>query len=322
MAQASKAADLSELLADAPTNWGRWGPDDEIGCLNFLTADEVLRGVREVRSGKVFTLAVPVGNPSGDPVWPGRSGAVKLMTQDRSHYEAGKLKPLPGGLEYADDYINAFLQGSTQFDALGHTWYGDELYNGHPAASTTGGMAKCGVDKIAERGVVGRGVLVDMARHRGKDWLESGETFGVDDLEDAAREQGVAIEPHDNLLIRTGWLTLFYEEGADAFYGDAFVEPGLRYSPELVNWFKDREIVSLSTDTIANEVTMDPDTGNALTLHAALMRNLGLLFSEICSFDELAADCAEDGRWSFLYVGAPLKIVGGTGAPVNPVAVK
>jgi kynurenine formamidase len=322
MADATKVTHLRELLDDAPSNWGRWGPDDEIGCLNYQTQEEVLRGVREVKSGKVFTLAVPVGNPGGDPVWPGRSGAVKLMTQDKSHYVSRKLDPLPGGLEYADDYINAFLQGSTQFDALGHTWYGDEIYNGHTALSTTGGMAKCGVDKLAERGIVGRGVLIDMARHRGKQWLESGETFGAEDLEAAASNQGVTIEPHDNLLIRTGWLTLFYEQGAAAFYGEQFVEPGLQYSAELARWFHEREIVSLSTDTIANEVTIDPNTGFALTLHAALMCRLGLLFSEICSFDRLADDCEADGRWTFLYVGAPLKIVGGTGAPVNPVAIK
>ena len=114
-----------------------------------------------------------MGNPGGDPVWPGRSGAMRLMTQDRSHYTAGKLEPLPGGLEYADDVITAFLQGSSQFDALGHTWYDGELYNGFDAETTTGGMAKCGVDKLAKRGIVGRGVLIDMARHRSKAALET-----------------------------------------------------------------------------------------------------------------------------------------------------
>ena len=183
-------------------------------------------------------------------------------------------------------------------------------------------MGKCGVDKLAERGIVGRGVLIDMARHRGKQWLESGETFGAEDLEAAASSQGVTIEPHDNLLIRTGRLTLFYERGAAAFYGEQFVEPGLQYSAGLGRWFREREIVSLSTDTIANEVTVDPNTGFALTLHAALMFRRGLLFSEICSFDRLADDCEADGRWTFLYVGAPIRIVGGTGAPVNPVAIK
>src|SRR5919109_5591749 len=158
MADATQTATLADMLADAPSNWGRWGSEDEIGALNFLTSEEVLRGVKEVRSGEVFTLGAPVGSPGGDPVWPGRSGATRLMTQDRSHYRAGKLKPLKGGLEYADDYITAFLQGSSQYDALGHTWYGDEIYNGFSADTTTGGMAKCGVDKIAKRGVVGRGV--------------------------------------------------------------------------------------------------------------------------------------------------------------------
>ena len=165
----SKTSHFRNLIADLPKNWGRWGDDDEIGCLNYQTPDEVLRGVRQVRSGKVFTLGLPMGRPGGDPVWPGRSPAIHLMTQDRSYYTAGKLPPLKGGLEYADDYITGYLQGSSQYDALGHTWYDGQLYNGFPAETTTGGMAKCGVDKIARRGVVGRGVLIDMAQHRGKD---------------------------------------------------------------------------------------------------------------------------------------------------------
>jgi kynurenine formamidase len=313
---------LENLLADAPKNWGRWGDDDEIGSLNFLTPDEVLRGIRHVKSGKVFTLGAPIGNPGGDPVWPGRSGAMRLMTQDRSDYIAGKIESLPGGLEYADDYITAFLQGSSQYDALGHTWYGEKIYNGYDATTTTGGLEKCGVDKIARRGVVGRGVLIDMARHRGKKALDRGETFGVDDLEAAAQSQGVEIEPHDNLMIRTGWLSVFYDEGSDAFYGDQFVEPGLTYSPELVKWFHEREIVSLTTDTIANEVTFEPETGIVLPLHAALMNNLGVLFSEIIWLDDLAEDCASDGQWSFLYAAAPIHVVHGTGAPVNPIVVK
>jgi kynurenine formamidase len=319
---ATKATTLEELLKDSPKNWGRWGEDDEIGCLNFLTPEEVLRGIASVTSGKVFTLCVPIGNPGGDPVWPGRSGAVRINTQDKSHYLAGKKQPLPGGLEYADDYITAFLQGSSQYDALGHTWYGDEIYNGYNALTTTGAMEKAGVDKIAKRGVVGRGVLIDMARHRDKDALESGETFSHEDLEAAAEKQGVTIDQHDNLVIRTGWLNVFYEKGAAEFYSGTFNEPGLVYSPELIQWFQEREIVSLSTDTIANEVTYDPSTGILLPLHAALMRNLGVLFSEILWLEDLASDCAEDGQFSFLYAGAPLNIVGGTGAPVNPIAVK
>jgi kynurenine formamidase len=319
---AEKQQTLDELLADMPKNWGRWGDDDEIGCLNFLTPQEVLRGIKEVSDGKVFTLGLPMGNPSGDPVWPGRAAATRLMTRDRSHYTSGRLEAMPGGLEYADDYITAFLQGSSQFDALGHTWYGEEIYNGFSAETTTGGMTKCGVDKLAKRGVVGRGVLIDMARHRGKQSLETGETFGLEDIQAAAEAQGVTIEPHDNLLIRTGWLRIYFDEGPEAFFGDTFVEPGLTFSPELVRWFHETEIVSLSTDTIANETTVDKESGIALPMHAALMRNLGVLFSEILWMEELAEDCEKDGRWSFLYAASPVHIVEGTGAPVNPVVVK
>jgi kynurenine formamidase len=322
MATGEQQVTLEEYLANAPRNWGRWGEDDEVGCLNYQTQEAVLRGVQQVKSGKVFTLGTPCGRPGGDPVWPGRSSAQRLMTQDRSHYVAGKLQSMPGGLEYADDYITAFLQGTSQYDALGHTWYGNKIYNGYDAETTTGGLAKCGVDKIAKHGIAGRGVLVDIARHRGKKRLERGETFGIDDLEAAAEAQGTAIGQADNLLIRTGWLSLFYDEGAQAFYGDKFVEPGLTLSLELVEWFHKHEIVSLSTDTIANEVTVDPVTGITLPLHAALMSRLGVLFSEIIWLDDLAEDCAADGQWSFLYTAAPIHVVNGTGAPVNPVVVK
>jgi kynurenine formamidase len=109
--------------------------------------------------------------------------------------------------------------------------------------------------------------------------------------------------------------------GAEQFYAD-FVEPGLTYSAELVEWFHTMEIPNLLTDTMANEVTIDPVSGAMLPLHGALMRNLGVTFTELCDLSRLAADCADDGQWDFLYVAAPLKIVNGTGAPVNPVVIK
>ena len=107
----------------------------------------------------------------------------------------------------------------------------------------------------------------------------------------------------------------------EEFYGN-FVEPGLTYSPELVQWFHDMEIPNLVTDTIANEVTTDPVSGVTLPLHNALMRNLGVTLTEIAWLDDLAADCAADGQYTFLYAAAPLKVVNGTGAPVNPVVIK
>jgi kynurenine formamidase len=317
----TEAPYTGDLLKDSPKNWGKWGDDDEVGALNYLTPDEVLRGVRHVRQGKVFTLQIPMGHPGGDPVWPGRRGVEKLMVLDESDWIGGKAPEFPGGLHYADDYFSGFLQGSTQYDALGHVWYDGQLYNGYDATSTIGGLAKASVARIAERGVVGRGILIDMARHRGKDRLDKGETFTHTDLEEAAAAQGTRIDQRDILVIRTGFIGSWYETTPADFY-DGFLEPGLTYSPELVEWFHDKEIPNLVTDTIANEVTVDPESGVALPLHNALMRNLGVTFTEICRLDDLAADCAADGQWTFLYTAAPLNVVQGTGAPVNPVVVK
>jgi kynurenine formamidase len=319
-AEPTTAPDMADVLADAPTNWGKWGPDDEVGALNYLTADEVLRGIAHVRQGSVFTLQRLIGDPKGDPVWPGRSPAERTMILDESTWDGENAPSFPGGLHYADDKISAFLQGSTQYDALGHVWYGGKIWNGYDARTTIGGLDKASVEPIAQRGVVGRGVLLDMARHRGKANLDKGETFTHEDLQACAEAQGVQIEPHDVLVIRTNFLKLFFDQG-QAFY-EGFNEPGLTYSPDLVRWFQDMEIPNLVTDTIANEVTTDPDSGVALPLHCALMRNLGVTLTEICDLEALADDCAADGQYTFLYAAAPLKVHQASGSPVNPLAIK
>lgn len=314
-------AAVSKLLANSPSNWGRWGAADEVGSLNFLTSFEVLRGVRAVRQGKVFTCGEVIGRPTGDPLWPGRIPAKRETVIDKASYTRGDLPSLPGGAEFTDDKIEMFLQGSTQFDALGHVWYDDKLWNGYPANETNGGMKKASILPIAERGVVGRGVLLDMARFRGKDYLEKGDLLGLDDILGCAEAQGVTLEKHDILCLRLGFLQLLHVQGPDVFYQD-FLEPGLTYSPELVDWFYRMEIPCLSTDTISNETELDPAIGVQIPLHCALMRNLGIAFNEICNFEELAKDCHADGQWDFLYAAAPLKVSEATGAPTNVLAIK
>jgi kynurenine formamidase len=311
---------VGELLKDSPSNWGKWGPDDEVGSLNYLGPAEVLAAATLISTGTVFTLQRLIGDPNGDPVWPGRSPAERTQIMDESTWDADDAPAFPGGLHYADDKISAFLQGSTQYDALGHVWYDGKLYNGYDARTTVGGMDKASIEPIAQRGVVGRGVLLDMARFRGKPYLETAETYTHEDLLACAAKQGVELRKRDIILIRTNYLQLFFELG-DKFY-EGFCEPGLVYSPELVQWFQDMEIPNLVTDTIANEITTDPNNGVALVLHNALMRNLGIAFTEIVDLEKLAADCADDGRYEFFYAAAPLKVALGSGAPVNPLVIK
>jgi len=312
---------VAALLQNSPKNWGKWGPDDEVGSLNYLTPDVVVAAASSITSGKTFTLQVKMANPEGDPVWPGRTGAVRINVMDEGHFIAGKGVETAGGAHYADDYMTMFLQGSTQYDALGHVWCDGQIWNGYDAKTTIGGMAKASVCAIAEKGVVGRGILLDIARWRGKDVLDVAETFTHEDLLACAAAQGTEIRPRDILVIRTGWIGKFYKVSREEFYGN-FVEPGLTYSPELVEWFQQMEIPNIVTDTIANEVTVDPVSGCVLPLHNALMRNLGITLTEIAWLDDLAADCADDGQYTFMYTAAPLKVVNGTGAPVNPIAIK
>jgi len=311
---------MDEVLKDAPKNWGKWGEDDEVGALNYLTTEEVFRGVRHIKSGTVFTLQRLIGDPKGDPVWPGRTPAEKTMILDESSWDGDGAPQFPGGLHYADDMISAFLQGSTQYDALGHVWYGGQLWNGYDARTTVGGLDKASVAPIAERGIVGRGILLDIARFRGKENLDKAETFTHEDLAACAEAQGVTIEKRDILVIRTNFLKLFFDQG-EKFY-EGFCEPGLVYSPGLVRWFQDMEIPNLVTDTIANEVTTDPNTGIALPLHCALMRNLGVALTEICDLEKLAAHSARDRQYTFLYTAAPLKVNQASGSPVNPLVIK
>ena len=314
------APDLTDLLADSPSNWGKWGDDDEVGALNYLGPEQVVAAASLISSGKVFTLQRLIGDPKGDPVWPGRTPAERTQILDESSWDGDDAPAFPGGLHYADDKINAFLQGSTQYDALGHVWYGGQIWNGYDARTTVGGLDKASIQPIAEKGVVGRAVLLDMARFRGKPTLEAAETYTHEDLVACAEAQGVELRKRDILIIRTNYLQLFFELG-DKFY-EGFCEPGLVYSPELVQWFADMEIPNLVTDTIANEVTFDPNNGVALVLHNALMRNLGVTLTEIADHEKLAADCAEDGVYELFYAAAPLKVALGSGSPVNPIVIK
>lgn len=313
---------LEDVLDGAPSNWGRWGTDDECGAINHLTSTEVLRGVRAVETGETFTLGVPLGRGEGDPVSPSRTQTAHYMTRDKGHFESGKVqRPDYAGLESADDVLHMCVQGTTHVDALGHAWYNDTLYNGVDADTTMGGLDHGSIVPIAEHGIVGRGVLLDVARYQGVDHLERGQRITLDDLLDCAEHQSVEIEPRDVLVIRTGWLERFYEEGPDAIFED-FNEPGLTYSAELCDWFYEMEIPLFATDTIANEQTHSETTGTQIPLHGALLRDQGVVFNEIVLLEDLADDCAGDGSYDFLYVAAPLKIVRATGSPVNPIAIK
>lgn len=312
---------ISDILAGVPDNWGRWGADDEVGAVNYLTSEQVLRGIGAVEDGETYALGLPVARPEGDPVWPDRAETAHYMERDEGHYESGKI-PRRGGLHGADDVVHMPLHATTHVDAPGHVWYDGELYNGFDADTTKGGLERCAIDGVGEHGILGRGVLLDVARHRGVDALERGERITVDELTACAAAQGVDLERRDVPLIRTGWLEQYYDEDGADIYEGSFREPGLTYSDAVVEWFHEMEIPAFGTDTIANEQTVSDETGTPIPLHPALLRDQGVLFVEMLKLDDLADACAADDRYAFLFVAAPLKVVRGTASPVNPLAVR
>ena len=316
----AEIAGLRDLLSRAPRNWGRWRGDDEVGALNYLGADELKLGLAAVRHHQSHTLGVPVAHPAGDPVFPGRWAARHYMVADKAGFAAGHWHPMPGGLEFADDYVSGFAQAGTHCDALGHMWFDDTLWNGFPAHSTNGGMTRAGIEPIARRGIAGRAVLLDMARFRGKPYLQRAETFDHEDLMECARAQGTEILPRSILLIRTGWVGALLR--GDERVGEGYWEPGLRYSDDLARWFDALQIPCLGTDTLANETTYEPKTGFMLVLHAALMRNLGIVFLEMMWLDDLARQCRDDGYHAGLLCASPVPVTGGTGGATNPVFLR
>jgi kynurenine formamidase len=309
-------------MPDAPRlhNWGRWGADDEIGTANFITAETIAAAARLVRRGLVISCAIPLEERG--PVHPVRLPPKHLMTVSGVDYAAGKPasgRVPEGGVKFADDYLFAALQCSTQWDGLGHAWYGNQLYNGVPETAVRGtGAARLGIEKL-HRHFVGRGVLLDLPRAiNGGDRLTPGYAISAADLDAGASHAGVEIRSGDILLVRTAHLSWFYELVDKRPFWPA--APGL--GETTVEWLHRRQVAAVAMDTIAVEVQPCEAPGGTLPLHGLLIRDLGLTLGELFDLEALAEACAEDGVYEFLFVGQPLRITGAVGSPINPLAIK
>jgi kynurenine formamidase len=285
--------------------WQRWGEADERGAPNHISATQVQQAAALVRSGGVLSLAQPLSPRT--PVPRHRAGVQRFMGRDGGDYAAGARRP--GGFQFAEDTVVLPLHIGTHIDALCHAWYDDALYNGFPGSGTrsTSGATRCGIDKMGP--VVGRGVLLDVAGLEG-DPLRDGTAIGPHDLERAAKRAGTDVGKGDIVLIRTGWAE--HQGRADSVSFDS--EPGLDVDAAL--WLADREIAALGADNFAVEVIPFAQ-GTVFPVHQRLIRDFGVPLLEGLLLQELAAT----GRREFLFVASPLPVVGGTGSPINPIAI-
>jgi kynurenine formamidase len=299
-------------------NWGRWGAHDEVGTLNYITPEMMVKAAALVKRGRVFSLAIPFDSTGPQINQPRRFNPIHRMILTGPDFTSGAVKR-PGGVGFADDMVIMALQCGTQWDALSHCFLDDKLYNGYDANLVSSeGAKKNGMEKMA-RGVVARGVLLDIPRVKKLDWLEPGYAITVDDLESAVKAQNVTVGTGDALLVRTGQMAMCKARGGWGDYAGGNA-PGLSF--HTAGWVHDRQIAALATDTWGMEVRPNEIADSYQPLHQVFIPNMGLLVGEIFALDELGDDCAADGIYEFMFVAPPLPITRAVGSPINPQAIK
>lgn len=307
-------ADLAARTDGKPpgTAWGVFGPDDEVGTINLLTADRVLAGVREVRTGEVHSLNWDVTQPSPHPYRP---------VAERTHIAAAGLA--------RDDYLSPmYLQYSSQWDGLRHIEFGGSFYNGvSPSQVDDPASITLGIQHWAQRGIVGRGVLLDVAGHQARAGhpIDPTSSFQITGalLDQVAADQGVTIESGDVLLVRTGWVGWYQDldlAGRTAALTATSAQPGLAPVEETAGWLWDRHVSAVAADNMALEIA-PLNMADGKFLHLRLIPGLGLAIGEFFWLDDLAVTCNRDNRWSFLFTSAPLNVPGGVGSPPNALAI-
>jgi len=304
-------ADVKELAAKV-RNWGRWGDDDEIGTINLISDDVVKAAAGEVKTGKRFALGIPM-DEHGPQVGaiPGRDNPVREMIMVDT-----PLTGDPSDFTTSDDRVTMGIQACTHWDGLAHVSYEGKLYNGVPSSVITeAGATRMGIQNI--KTLVSRGVLLDVARAKGVDRLEGGYAITGADLDAAADLAKVQVRAGDVVLLRTGQMQLFLAGDREA-YGVPCSGPSL----QSVEWFHDHDVAAVATDNIVFEVYPCEREDAMLPVHLLHLVDMGMTQGQNWNLEDLAADCADDGRSTFFLDASPLPFTNAVGSPVNPVAIK
>ncbi len=304
--------------ADKLSNWGRWGAEDQIGTLNHIAPDDIVTAAGLIRKGKVFALGLPLDQKLQSGLFGGRWNPIHTMLATGTDAVAGTQDETVR-LRYADDAINLPLQCSTQWDALAHIFLDDKMYNGYDATLVDStGAKKNGIEHTRNK-MVGRGVLLDVARFKGQDALADGYAITNEDLDATAKAQGVEIRKGDFVIVRTGQQEACIKAGSWGTYagGDA---PGLAF--ETAYWIHKHDLAAICTDTWGCEVRPNETTEANQPWHWVVIPKIGITMGEIFYLKELAEDCAADKVYEFFFCAPPMHIPGGCGSPINPQAIK
>ncbi|EXU67198.1 cyclase [Streptomyces sp. PRh5] len=298
-------------IAKRVNNWGRWGTADEIGTLNLITDAVVREAAATIRTGRRVPLAVPLrqdGIQTG--MIPGRVNPLHTMIAVNFEMFG------PDTVATSDDAVTMGLQAGTHWDGLAHVSHSGKIYNGRPADSITphDRAAFSGIDGAGP--LVSRGVLLDVARARGAERLPEGHVVTPEDLDAAEELAGTRVRSGDIALVRTGQIQRYLAGEKEAY---AFPSPGL--SLRTPEWFHARDVAAVANDTLTFEAFPPEIEDLWMPVHALDLVEMGMLQGQNWNLEELSEACAEERRYVFLLSAPPEPFVGGTGAPVAPVAI-
>ena len=273
-------------------NWGRWGDDDQMGAVNLITPEKSAAAASLVRKGRKVSMS--------------------RVFEPAQHFM--RKSPRPGGAGAVVDYYGFIYHGQTitHIDGLCHMWDRDGMWQGRdPDIEVTSQGAHFGTIDAWSDGIITRGILIDVPRHRAASHVTPGNPVQGWELEEAAREQGVAVEPGDALLVYSG-RERFMASGGEYAGGD---RPGLGVT--CAKFIRDHDVSLLGWDMM--DARPDP-YGMAFPVHGVLF-NYGVALLDNALLEPLADACAEEGRYEFMFMGLPLKVARGTGSPANPIAM-
>ncbi|MBL9176336.1 MAG: cyclase family protein [Verrucomicrobiales bacterium] len=285
----------------ALSNWGRWGPGDELGALNLVTPAKRLAALALVREGVSVSLARDVEKAKAED-----NGSPFQHLMDR----AGTNNP---GYSVADTFrVSYHGMAHTHLDSLCHMFHEGRMYNGYSQTEVlSDGAHRLGVQNL-KSGILTRAVLVDLPLLKGVDFLEPGSAILPADLDAWERTQGIRVTPGDVVLIRTGrWA----RRAARGPWSGSFA--GLHGS--CARWLKERDVAVLGSDA-ASDVLPSGVDGVMMPLHQLCIVAMGTWILDNCDLEAVSVAARKRGRWEFLLTLAPLAVPGGTGSPVNPIA--
>jgi kynurenine formamidase len=305
-----------DSLIEKYKNWGRWDKDDQLGTLNFITPSAVARAKSEIHSGRTFSLSIPLNSNGPQTGVMKRFNPIHLMIR---HGGDAVLAGMDKQIHSADDVVLLALQCGTHWDSLAHVFHQGRLYNGYSISEVDGDGAKKNSIDLASDKIVGRGILLDIPKLKGKKWLDPSESITARDLELAVEKEEVEIREGDIVLVRTGQMKIAKENGNWEQFMSREI-PGLAVS--CLEWIAKHKIAAVAADNWAVEVVPYETETILLPIHILGIVYMGLTLGEVFDLEGLARDCAQDGRYSFFLSAQPLPFTAAVGSPVNPIAIK